>query len=301
MERAAAELAKGEETKPLADPLAKKDYDKTAEKLKDLKPNESKSADQKKHDLAKLKAAAQRMAIAAQTAKSQSQGKKSSNGKPSQNSSSSKKQSESESAECSGEKSEGECQDPSQSEMSETLGEFAEAAENMDKSDDDKEKSNCEKCFCEKVDKLSDQLKKLGVCRRADNRLCKLCRKCGECQSKLCNSSCSSPNAGGHKAGWGTNTDRRSETDKLIDNGQTTELKGLKGSGPSLTSVEAADSGSGVSNRRAEARELQFKHQFESFVQREDVPEDVKEGVKQYFQIIHEADAATPPKGDSKE
>ena len=112
---------------------------------------------------------------------------------------------------------------------------------------------------------------------------------------------CASPNAGGHKAGWGSNTARRSERDKLVDNGQTTQIKGIKGAGPSLTAVEAADSGSGVSPRRGTAREREFKHQFESFVQREDVPEAVRDGVKQYFQIIHEADTQTSPKEHNPE
>jgi hypothetical protein len=299
LERAAAELAKGEETKPMADTLAKKDYEKAAEKLDELKPKESKSPDQMKHDLAKLKAIAQRMALAAQTAKPASQGKKNAAGNASKNANPSTKQSAGASAEGGAQKSGDQSDSPSQGELSEAIGELAEAAENLDKSEKDQEKSACEKCFCDRVDKLGDKLKKLSICRKADNRLCKLCRKCGECQSGLC--SCSSPNAGGHKAGWGTNTDRRKETDELVDNGQTTQLKGIKGSGQSVATVEAADSGSGVSTRRAAARELQFKHQFESFVQREDVPEDVKDGVKQYFQIIHEADADTSPKGDSKE
>jgi hypothetical protein len=295
LERVAAELAKSEETKPMGDMLAQKDYDKAAEKLKELKPGESKSTEQKRHDLAKLKAMAQRMALAAQTTAPPSQSKKNAAGNPANSGSSAPKPGANGTAESSGQKSDGQCDGSSQGELSETIGELAEAAENLDKSDADKQ---CEKCLCEKVDKLSDKLKKLAICRRADCRLCKLCRKCGECQSSCC---CASPNAGGLKAGWGTNTARRNERDELVDNGQTTQLKGLKGSGPSLTTVEAADSGSGVSTRRSTSRELKFKHQFESFVQREDVPDDVKEGVKQYFQIIHEADAETPAKGDSKE
>ena len=55
------------------------------------------------------------------------------------------------------------------------------------------------------------------------------------------------------------------------------------------------------SHRKGTARQREFKHQFESFVQREDVPEAVRDGVKQYFEIIHEADTETAPKGNSKE
>jgi hypothetical protein len=85
-----------------------------------------------------------------------------------------------------------------------------------------------------------------------------------------------------------TNTARRDERDDLVDNGQTTQLKGTKGQGPSLTTVETAEDGSGVSTRRAVDRQRTFQRQFESFVAREDIPDEVKDGVKQYFQVIHQ-------------
>ena len=78
------------------------------------------------------------------------------------------------------------------------------------------------------------------------------------------------------------------ETAILVDNGQTTRLEGIKGQGPSLATVEAAEDGGGVSTRQAQQRVRDYQKQFESFVQREDVPEQVKVGVKRYFEIIHE-------------
>jgi len=36
------------------------------------------------------------------------------------------------------------------------------------------------------------------------------------------------------------------------------------------------------------ATKREFKRQFESFVEREDVPEDLKTGVKNYFTKIHD-------------
>ncbi len=234
------------------------------------------------------------MALAAQPTSSRSQGNKSSKGKPFDSRSTSTKQRASASANSAGNKSCGECGEPSEGELSETIAELAEVVEALEKADDGEKADEC----CEQCDKLGNELKKLAICRRAESRLCKLCRCCGECQSNV---AVASPNAGGLKAGWGTNTARRNERDALVDNGQTTQLKGLKGSGPSLTSVEAADSGSGVSHRRGAARQREFKHQFESFVQREDVPEAVRDGVKQYFEIIHEADKDASPKGNSKE
>jgi hypothetical protein len=298
LERAAAELAKGEETKSMAETLTKKEYDKAAEDLKNLKPNKSKSADQQRRDMARLKSVAQRMALAARPVKSPARNAKPAAGKQSDASSSSGKQGESAAGGNGAKKTPGKSGTSSDGGLAETIDELAEAVEELDKAEDCKEKcESCQKAFCERVDKLADQLKKLAICRRADCRLGKLCRRCGECQSNMC---CASPNAGGHKAGWGSNTARRNERDALVDNGQTTQLKGIKGSGPSITAVEAAESGSGVSNRGGAARQRAFKHQFESFVQREDVPETVRDGVKQYFQIIHEADSETSSKGDSK-
>ena len=297
LECAAAELAKGEETKPMADVLEKKEYEKAAEKLKSLKPEKSKSPDQQRRDLARLKATAQRMASATRSAKLPARGDKKPPGKASNNGKPSDKSGEAASAKNSSSKSAG-SGSPSDGALSEAIDELAEAVDQLNEWELSKDKLGECKGMCEKVDKLADQLKKLAICRRAECRLSKLCRCCGQCQSDVC---CASPNAGGLKAGWGTNTARRSEKDEIVDNGKTTQIQGVKGAGPSDTAVEAADSGSGVSGRRVAAREREFKHQLESFVQCEDVPEAVKDGVKQYFQIIHEADSATSPRKDSKE
>jgi hypothetical protein len=84
---------------------------------------------------------------------------------------------------------------------------------------------------------------------------------------------------------------RRQEQDALVDNGQNAQLKGIKGQGPSLTRVETAQDGTGVSHRRAEAKQREFKRQYESFVSREDVPEDVRAAVRNYFTTIHEGES----------
>jgi len=73
-----------------------------------------------------------------------------------------------------------------------------------------------------------------------------------------------------------------------MDNGQTTQLRGIKGAGQSFTSIETADEGSGVAARRAADRQHTFQRQLESFVAREDVPDEVKDGVKHYFEVIHQ-------------
>ena len=299
LDRMAKELEKGEETKAMAETLQQKQYDKAAEGLKKLQPKSAKSPDQKRRDMARLKSLSQRMAAAVQAAKPPAKNRLSSKGNSSGNPNSSKQGGQGEGA--SGSKEDpanGEAGEAGESELAEMVEELAESLKECEACKDPKDCEKCEIGVCKECDKIGDKLKKLAICRRADSRLSKLCKKCSECQSNM---ACSSPNAGGHKAGWGTNTARRDQRDKLVDNGQTTQLKGVKGSGPSLTTVEAAEDGSGVSNRKAAARQHNFQRQFESFVQREDVPETVRGGVKQYFQIIHESDTAKPTKGNASE
>jgi hypothetical protein len=190
-------------------------------------------------------------------------------------------------------------------ELSEMIEDLEEAVEEYDealasakrmeleKGEIDKDKRGeckaCQAALAAKISDLEKKLKKMSLCRRAGKRLSKLCQACSQCQGGLCES----PNAGGKKAGAGSNNSRRDVEDELVDNGQTTRLKGIKAAGPSITSVESADDGSGISNRRHEARERNFERQFESFVQREDVPENVRDGVKRYFENIHQADAVS--------
>ena len=98
------------------------------------------------------------------------------------------------------------------------------------------------------------------------------------------------PMAGqGKGIGVGTDESRRKERDKLTNNDQFADLKGQKGSGPSLTAVEDADSGTGISKRNgAASKKRDYQRQLESFVRRDDVPEDVKSGVKEYFEKVHQ-------------
>lgn len=95
--------------------------------------------------------------------------------------------------------------------------------------------------------------------------------------------------AGGLAPGVGTDSSKRKERDASPEVGNVATLEGQKGVGPSITAVEEADSGTGISNRSGEtkARELRGR-QMESFVRRDDVPEDLKMGVKEYFERVHE-------------
>jgi hypothetical protein len=293
LERAARELEQSRETQPLAEQLEQKNYDKAAEQLEKMSPQQkSTPLDKQRQELARLTAAAQHMDAAARASSANA-----SQSKSESKSSKSKSGAGSKSSGGSGSGSDG------GGEMSETMEDLAEAVADMDDALKDAERQekeqgecdadtkkkceSCQQCVSSIVSKLKRQLKKLSMCKKCESKLSKLCKQCSQCQG-MCNSMCQSPNAGGKKAGSGTNTARRSERDELVDNGQTTQLKGTKGTGPSLTTVESAEDGSGVSHRKASAQERKFQRQFEAFVSREDVPEQVKRGVKHYFEVIHE-------------
>jgi hypothetical protein len=94
--------------------------------------------------------------------------------------------------------------------------------------------------------------------------------------------------AGGLAPGAGTDRSKRKARDKAPNLGNVASHEGQKGVGPSITAVEEADSGTGISGRSGETKAREFRRQMESFVRRDDVPEDVKMGVKEYFERVHE-------------
>lgn len=285
LQKAAEEL--GKEENPAARELAKKlkneEYKEAAKDLEAMKPKEEEGQkiSEKRKDLVRLKAAAKRMAAAARSQSSKSKNSNS-QGQQSQVSNNTDEQS----------------LEDQLNELEQEAEEYDDAledAENMEKLGklDPSKLGECEKCsgkLGDKLGKLGDKLKKLGAKKGAARKLLGMARNAGKSQGFLagqCNSPFAAP--GGKKPGDGTIESRREGREDIVDNGQTTQLKGQKGSGPSLSKIESADDGTGVSHRKGEVRERAFTKQFESFVSREDVPEDVKQGVKQYFESIHES------------
>ena len=136
-----------------------------------------------------------------------------------------------------------------------------------------------------KMDDLGDRMRRMAGRRNARSNIKKLSKRVAAAQS---NSRSKQP--GGTKAGKGDGSRERAETDKRKDNGNNTKLKGIKGSGPSISQLQAADDGDGTTRRKSTAKQRDFKRQFESFVEREDIPEDLKSGVKEYFTKIHQVE-----------
>jgi hypothetical protein len=150
----------------------------------------------------------------------------------------------------------------------------------------------------EKMDKLGDRMGLLGARQKAKDKLGKLRAGMGEArqfaqgQSQmlgLAQSMTQSPEAGGKQAGKGSVESRRKERDELKDNNNLAELKGNpNGEGPSANSVESAESGTGIAGRAAVDKQREFRRQMESLVRRDDIPEELKLGVREYFERVHE-------------
>ena len=321
LERAAREMEATRETQPLADELKQKNYDKAAEQLSKLAPQQStEPLDKQRKDLARLKAAAQHMAAAARASQTSAKDTKSSPSGSDAKSQSASASSKSGSGSKDSSAAEGGASEGGGGEMAQSMEDLAKSVSDLDKSleeakrqetqqgrCDAKEMGECQACkqsVAQQLAKLGSQLKKLGVCQKCDARLSKLCSMCSQCQGGLCQSAamCLNPGQkpGGKKPGTGTVASRRDERDELVDNGQTSQLKGIKGTGESLTTTEAAEDGTGTSTRKGEARQRAFQRQYESFVAREDVPEQVKTGVKRYFEVIHEMQPEPEKKGPAQ-
>ncbi len=280
LDKAAEELKKDPDSKEFGKSLKHKKYDQAARQLKDLKPEK---LSESRKELARLKAAANRMAAAARETRSNNAGQQkrgNSGAKP----------------------SDGDPGDDGQQaddDLAQLIDELDDAVEALDREleelelidrgdlqqaqfDDDLEEADA--AARAKLGELGDRLMKMARRRKARQKLRKLSKRCAQCQS--------SARSGDKKAGRGSDDSSRAQRDKHVDNGQTTKLKGIKGKGPSLTQVEAAEDGDGTSYRRSTTRERDFKRQFESFVDREDIPDDLKSGVKNYFSNIHEGEQA---------
>ena len=309
MDKAAEELKKDLDSADLAKDLKHKKYERAADKLKDLKPGDKN--DQKfkpgklsksRKELVKFEAAAKRMAAAAR----KTGGDSNSKSRPGETSD--------------GDPTDGDPADGAEEPESDEDGDLSDLIEGLDEAvedleleleeieleEDDGEQDlepgdddldDADRAVRSKLDELGDRLRKMARRRSARSKLRKLSKKAGAAQS----GAMESQRKGGKKAGEGSDESSRDQRDERVDNGQNTKLKGLKGKGPSLTQVQAADDGDGTATRRSDAKQRDFKRQFESFVDREDIPEDLKNGVKEYFTNIHQVEEDKSKSSDEDE
>lgn len=310
---AAGELAKAEETeaRQLGKKLDAKELKEAAEMLeklaakkfdaKDLKKadraGKQKAIDEAKQELAKMRAASKRLAAAGKQrqgarqaqagngAGSQGQGEGSENGQMTEGA--------------------GEQAKPLEDRMAELDDAAAHAEKELEEMemDPDAEPDDGEGDAMARangaLDKLGKHMRGMHGKRMAKSKLDQLRQALGQAQSFSQGQSDSlamGQSPGGQKPGTGSSWSERKEHDDSQKNGALTQLQGQHGSGPSLSAVEEAESGTGVSGRHGEAKQREFARQVESFVQRDDVPESLKLGVRNYFENLQSA-APAPASG----
>jgi len=158
----------------------------------------------------------------------------------------------------------------------------------------------------DKMDGLGKRLGNLDARQKAKDKLDKLRGGLGEArqfaQGKsatlgLAQSAAQGTQLGGLAPGTGSDATRRKERDEFKDNGNLAEIKGRQNAeGPSSSTVESAASGSGIAGRANVAKQREFKQQLEALVHRDDIPEVLKLGVREYFEKVHETDEPKDPK-----
>lgn len=302
--KAAEELQQEAPLRPIAKALEQKDYKQAAEQLRQMQPQaEGQKPEEARQQMAKLKSAAQRMAAAArnyqQRSGQQSQQKAGSESQSAAGANSSKSGQSSQQAQ-------GSQGTPGKDSMDEQMIALEQQVNQLDqqmqKDPSSSECKNCQSQVQQQISKLSQSLCKSAAQCNAAKKLSSLSQCASKCQGYLGNKECNSlsqclgEKPGGKKAGMGSSENRRDESEITQDNGNRDQLQGQKGAGPSSTSIESADSGSGAASRRATESERTWQRQVESFVQREDVPAEVKSGVKEYFKAIQQVGEVQPAK-----
>ena len=265
----AIQLAKGKDTRELGKTLAARKYRQAAKDMQKLSQKKTGDRlDQAAHQLGKLRQATTRMRQA-----SQEMGK-------------------------------------NPSDLKDRADALSESVEQLSESLDESQLSKCEdgqcedgQCEAKKLAKLAklgerqgdanDRLAKLGKglgdleARAAFlQKLKEMRKKLGQCQGYVVGQQVCLVNdrgIGQSEDGSMTNTTRE-QTDKTL----ATQVDPQMGQGPSQIAVEDAADGAGTASVSGRTRQWRFRAQVESLVRREDVPADVKDGVKNYFEIIHE-------------
>lgn len=309
--KAAQEMKQTAELKPISKSLEEQNYRHAAEQLRQMKLQaDVRKPDEAQKELARLKSASQRMAAAARNFQ-QRTGQQGNQGKGNQS-----QPSQNQNSQQSGQnqqQSQGQQGSQGQQSMDQQMTSLEQAVQNLEQQlqqqqqqqqqqNPNQSQSQCQACqnqANQALQNLTQSMCQSSAKRDMMKKLQSLGQCAGKCQGFMCNkegqslSQCMGTQPGGKKAGSGSVESRRAESDSTQDNGSRDQLTGQKGSGPSNTSIESADSGTGRATRSATLQEKAFQRQVESFIQREDVPAEVKEGVKEYFKGIQQVGGET--------
>lgn len=293
---AAKELQKSEDTdaRKLGKKLDEKELKEAAELLeklaakkidpKDLKKNSPKreeTLDEAKKDLAKMRAASKRMAAAGKQRQAANQAAGNGNGANAQGAAG---------GEGAAGGGEGKALEDMLAELDDAAAEMEKDLEEIEFDPDAEWDGEAGEAMFRMKGQLGKHLKKMHGKRIAQSKLDALRQALAAAQSfSQGQTQQLAHGQGGKEAGKGSSWSERKERDDSQKNGSLAQLQGQHGDGPSLSAVEDSESGTGVSTRRTSAQERDFTRQMESFVQRDDVPESLKLGVRNYFENLQSA------------
>ncbi|MEN0020134.1 MAG: hypothetical protein AAF747_04525 [Planctomycetota bacterium] len=313
---AAAQLSSSPESADLGEALSQQNLEQAARELDEfkLKAEVSEEAlDRKRAELKKLASLAKRLAEAAR--KHDARGSRASSTSTNSDSRQATSSANGDQAR-DGRVSEGDAVDREMDEAERLAQQIRELEEAVREAEESLGKCSNGQCTSSDLDRLarssrnandslqrmSDSLRRSSARRSAQSRLSRMASMLSRSQSAVAGQR-QSPFAGGQQAGQGSSDRQRDGQER--EDGQGTELAaGAKSSGPSQTSIEEADSGDGVSGLRGSATTADFARQFESFIERPDVPAEVKDGVKLYLENIHrspESDEGDDSKEDGSD
>ncbi|MCP3965513.1 MAG: hypothetical protein GY750_12525 [Lentisphaerae bacterium] len=139
-----------------------------------------------------------------------------------------------------------------------------------------------------KMQDIKDFQKKLEQMRSTCSRAQMQCRQNATCPGNKPGERPGSTPGQGAGTGAAENFNNQQPVDN--NNGYISGIKGIKNNGQSQIKVEEAASGQGSSHRQARNVNAEHKRQFESFIKRDDVPTQLKNGVKEYFTRIHQSE-----------
>lgn len=283
---AADELAKSSmaDVRQLGKQLDAKDFEKAKEDLEEMKPDAKpkmtpEQLEQLRKNAAKAKEASKRMADGA---RKRDFGKTPKSGDPRDGAA----------------MQPGDNQKPMQEMLDELDAQARELDQKLEQGELDPDAQEMAESMAGKMGELGKRLGKLDARQKARGKLNALrqgmadARQFSQGQSQtlgLAQSMMQGQRPGGREAGKGSVESRRDAKDELKDNGNLAEVKGqANGEGPSSKTVESAESGTGIAGRAAVDRQREFRRQMESLVRRDDIPEELKLGVREYFERVHE-------------
>ena len=179
------------------------------------------------------------------------------------------------------------------SELIKNLSELSKSVSELEKesaNSKDSELSKCESCgkVDDDLDKLAKLLKEQAARDGFKKKLAAMLQAAVDAQGNMLSNKMG---PGGGKSGQGAgsaaqgNMDNKDKTGK---SGYMSKLTGRKNStGPGAKNTMDASLGQGVSRRETSDADRNFKYQLEEFFVRDDVPADMKNGVKKYFSELH--------------